>query len=262
MIYAIVFLVKVQSLNYNPGTMKNVSAVILAAGKGVRMQSDLPKVFHKLAGKPLLQHVIETVQSLGIKDIYVVVGYKKELIIDYFKNWQVTFVSQDEQLGTGHAVRMVEPHLKEFSGTVLVLAGDVPLLSVQTLQKLIDFHVLHKASATDLTAELPDAGNYGRIIRDKDGHIVRIVEKKDASSDELKIKEINTGTFCFNAKDLFNALSLVRAENVQKEYYLTDTIEILKRKSRPVYAYLTPDHKKTLGINTKEELAALEALQK
>ncbi len=240
--------------------MGNVAAVILAAGKGTRMQSDLPKVFHDLSGKPMLQHVIETVQSLGISDIYVVVGHKKELIKAHFKNWPVKFVDQTEQLGTGHAVKMAEPFLKNFKGDVLVLAGDVPLLSKETLKNLIAFHSSNKASATDLTANLPDAGNYGRIIRDQSGRIVKIVEKKDATPEELKIKEINTGTFCFNAKDLFDSLNEVKSENAQKEYYLTDTIEILRRKGRPVFAFLAKDHKETLGVNTKEELIALEEI--
>ncbi|MBI5701478.1 NTP transferase domain-containing protein [Candidatus Saganbacteria bacterium] len=239
--------------------MNNIAAIILAAGKGVRMQSDLPKVFHKLGGKPLLQHVIETAQNIGIKDIYVVVGHKKELLVDYFKGWPVKFISQDEQLGTGHAVLMAQPFLKDFNGTVLVLAGDVPLLSAETLNKLIDFHVSHKAAATDLTAKLDDAGNYGRIVRGKDGKVLRIVEKKDASAEELQIQEINSGTFCFNSEDLFSALTKLKPENAQKEHYLTDTIEILNKMDRPVFAYMTGDFKETLGINTKEELAALEA---
>lgn len=222
------------------------------------MQSDLPKVFHHLLDKPLLQHVIEAVQKIGIKDIYIVVGHKKELITDYFKGWPVKFVVQEQQLGTGHAVKITEPNFMGFDGTVLVLAGDVPLLSSETLKNLVDFHEANKAAATDLTAELPDAGAYGRIIRDKDGRIVKIVEKKDATPEELKIREINTGTFCFDSKELFHALAKVKAENVQKEYYLTDTIEILRNEGKPVFAYLTPNHKETLGVNTKEELKHLE----
>lgn len=239
--------------------MKNIAAIILAAGKGVRMQSDLPKVFHKLAGKPLLQHVIESVQKCGINKIFVVVGHKKELITEHFKSWNVSFVVQDQQLGTGHAVKMADDHLKDFDGTVLILAGDVPLLSCKTITNLIAFHNTHNAAATDLTAILPDAGNYGRIVRDNNGHIVKIVEKKDASPEELNIREINTGTFCFDCKLLFEALRELRAENVQKEYYLTDTIEILKAKGKPVFAFPAEDYTETLGINTKEELAQMEA---
>jgi UDP-N-acetylglucosamine diphosphorylase/glucosamine-1-phosphate N-acetyltransferase len=242
--------------------MDDLRAIILAAGKGVRMRSDLPKVFHPVLGRPLLSYVIDTVKKLGIGQIYVVVGHKKEMMTDYFKDSGVIFVEQNEQLGTGHAVMQVKPLLADFSGEVLVLAGDVPLLRCSTLKGLIDFHLRHQAAATDLTAKLPDAGNYGRIIRDQAGHILRIVEKKDASPDELKITEINTGTFCFNSPALFEALAEVKAENAQKEYYLTDTIEILKRKKLPVFAYLASDYRETLGVNTPDELKQIEEILK
>lgn len=238
---------------------KGTAAIVLAAGKGVRMKSELPKVFHSLAGKPMLEYVISTLKKLGVSRIYVVVGHKKELIIDYFKGWDIVFVEQKEQLGTGHAVMQAEPHLKNFSGRVLVLAGDVPLLKVGTLRRLVDFHIQHHSSATVLTAELPDAGNYGRIIRNQDGLILKIVEKKDASPNEIKIREINTGTFCFESKPLFSALSEVKPENAQQEYYLTDTIEIIKNQGFPVFAYMADDYKEALGVNTKEELRALES---
>jgi UDP-N-acetylglucosamine diphosphorylase/glucosamine-1-phosphate N-acetyltransferase len=239
-----------------------IRAIILAAGKGVRMRSDLPKVFHKVLGEPLLTYVIQTVKDLGIGKIYVVVGHKKEIITEHFRSSGVEFVEQNEQLGTGHAVMQAGPHLKGFSGEVLVLAGDVPLLKAETLKGLIEFHRQHKAAATDLTANLPDAGSYGRIIRDKAGHIIRIVEKKDATSEELQIKEINTGTYCFNSPALFEVLSEVRAENVQKEYYLTDTIEILRKKGLPVFAYKASDWRETLGVNTPDELRQIEDILK
>ncbi|SRR3989339_156274 len=239
--------------------MRDLSAIVLAAGKGVRMNSPLPKCFHKLAGKPLLQHVLETIKELGIKNIYVVVGHQKEVIEDYFKDWPVTFVHQKEQLGTGHAVMICEEEFKKNpTGSVLVLAGDVPLLKAKTLRNLIDFHIKNNAAATDLTAELPDAGNYGRILRDSDGRIVKIVEKKDATPEELAIKEINTGTFCFDSEALFFTLKEVKADNAQKEYYLTDTIGILRQKGKPVFACLAPDYCETLGINTPQELIDLE----
>jgi len=238
---------------------KDAIAIVLAAGKGIRMKSDLPKVFHPLAGKPMLEYVILTLKKLEVGGIYVVVGHKKELIIDYFKDWNIIFVEQKEQLGTGHAVMQAEPHLKKFSGRVLVLAGDVPLLKVETLRHLMDFHIQHHSSATVLTAELPDAGNYGRIIRNQAGLILKIVEKKDANPNELKIREINTGTFCFESKPLFSALSEVKPENAQQEYYLTDTIEILKNQGLPVFAWLAPDYRETLGVNTQEELKELES---
>ncbi|MFC1495839.1 sugar phosphate nucleotidyltransferase [Candidatus Margulisiibacteriota bacterium] len=239
--------------------MENVSAIVLAAGKGVRMKSELPKVMHPLLGKPLLAYVIETLHYFNISSIHVVVGYKKELIENQFASAGVDFIWQQEQLGTGHAVLQAEEAFNQKkTETVLVLAGDVPLLKAETLKALVDFHNQHNSAATDLTAIMPDAGNYGRVIRDRDGHILKIVEKKDATEDELKIKEINTGTFCFNAAKLFAALKEVRSENAQGEYYLTDTIEILKKQGHPVFAFAAPDYKETVGINTKEQLLELE----
>lgn len=240
--------------------MNDLAVVILAAGKGVRMQSDLPKVFHPVLGEPMLAHVLKTTQKLQPAKTLVVVGHRRELITDFFKDWPVEFVVQAEQKGTGHAVLMAEPNLAGFKGTVLILAGDVPLLSERTLRRLLDFHRQQKAAATDLTAVLPAGGNYGRIVRQPNGEILKIVEKKDASPEELKINEVNTGTFCFDKAALFAALKEVRSENAQKEYYLTDTIEILRNQKRPVYAFSTDDPAETLGVNTKDELAEIEAL--
>ena len=240
--------------------MKDLAAIVLAAGKGVRMQSNLPKVFQEILGEPMLSCVLKTLAKLGPAKTLVVVGHQRQLIMDYYHDWPLEFIVQAEQLGTGHAVMQAEPYLKDFSGQVLVLAGDVPLISEKTLRRLIDFHLKNKAAATDLTAVLPDAGSYGRVIRGSGDEIVRIVEKKDASPEELKIKEINTGTFCFDKEALFAALKEVKAENAQKEYYLTDTIHILKGKGRPVFAFPTDNPVETLGINTKEELAAVEKI--
>ena len=239
-------------------SVRDLAVIILAAGKGVRMRSDLPKVFHEIMGEPMLSYVLETVKKLAPAKTLVVVGHMRELIMDYYKDWPVEFVFQAEQKGTGHAVVQAEPNLKGFSGQVLVLAGDVPLLQERTLRALIEFHLQKKAAVTDLTAELPDAGSYGRIIRQENGELLKIVEKKDATPEQLLIKEFNTGTFCFEKEALFAALKEVRADNSQKEYYLTDTVEILRKKGRPVFAFLTKDTDDTLGINTREELVAIE----
>jgi bifunctional UDP-N-acetylglucosamine pyrophosphorylase/glucosamine-1-phosphate N-acetyltransferase len=240
--------------------MGNLAVIILAAGKGVRMKSDLPKVFHEILGEPMLTYVLDTVKRLGPSETYLVVGHKRDLIMDDYKDRGLKFVAQDDQLGTGHAVMQAKPHLEGFSGTVLVLAGDVPLIRYETLKKLVDFHVQRKAAATDLTAELDDPGSYGRIVRNEAGEILRIVEKKDASPGELEIKEFNTGTFCFEKDALFRALAEVRPENAQREYYLTDTIEILRKKGLPVYAFRADDASETLGVNTKDELVAVEKI--
>jgi UDP-N-acetylglucosamine diphosphorylase/glucosamine-1-phosphate N-acetyltransferase len=238
--------------------MTDLAVIILAAGKGTRMKSDLPKVFHEILGEPMLSYGLNTVKKLNPKRTLLVVGHMRDLIIDFYKDWGVDFVIQDLQLGTGHAVMQAKPKLEDFSGTVLVLNGDVPLLSEKTLRDLIDFHISNKAAATDLTAVLLDAGNYGRIIRKENGQIVKIVEKKDATPDQLKIGEFNTGTFCFDKEALLLALSEIRSDNAQKEYYLTDAIEILNKKNLPVFAYQAKDASETLGINTKEELVAIE----
>ncbi|MBU1026840.1 MAG: NTP transferase domain-containing protein [Candidatus Margulisbacteria bacterium] len=240
--------------------MDKLAVIILAAGKGTRMKSDLPKVFHEVLGEPMLTYVLETVKKLMPEQTYLVVGHKRDLIMDYYKDWPLKFVIQDQQLGTGHAVSQVKHDLEEFSGTILILAGDVPLLSEKTLKKLIDFHRKNKSVATDLTAVLDDAGNYGRIVRGKNSEILKIVEKKDAGPEELKIKEINTGTFCFDKDALYAALAEVKPNNAQKEYYLTDTLEILKKKNQPVFACVAEYPLETIGINTKEELVSVEKI--
>lgn len=240
--------------------MRDLAAIVLAAGKGVRMKSDLPKVFHEVLGEPMLTYVLRTVQKISPRKILVVVGHMRQLIMDYYKDWPLEFVVQEEQLGTGHAVLQAEPCLKDFSGNVLVLAGDVPLIKEATLRRLIEFHEKNRAAATDLTAELDDAGSYGRIIRNPGGELLRIVEKKDASPEELKIKEFNTGTFCFEKEALFSALREVRADNAQKEYYLTDVIGILTKRNLPVYTYQVRDPNEALGVNTIEEIARVEEL--
>ncbi|MFH1541505.1 MAG: sugar phosphate nucleotidyltransferase [bacterium] len=247
--------------------MENLAVVILAAGKGTRMKSDLPdrqaglpKVFHEILGEPMLTHVLETVKKLNPEKTILVVGHQRALLMDYYQKWPVEFAVQDPQLGTGHAVMQAKPFLDDFEGTVLVLAGDVPLIKEQTLLDLLKLHAEKKAAATDLTAILEEAGNYGRIVRSKDGSIERIVEKRDASPEELKIKEINTGTFCFEKRALFEALAEVKAENAQQEYYLTDTLEILKRKGSSIHAYVAPDPLEIEGINTKEQLVNVEKI--
>lgn len=240
--------------------MQNLAAIVLAAGKGVRMRSDLPKVFHEILGEPMLTYVLETIKKLKPRATYLVVGHMRDLLMDYYQGWELKFVTQEEQLGTGHAVMQVKPFLSDFLGTVLVLNGDVPLITEKTLRQLIDFHLQNRAAATDLTAVLPDAGNYGRVIRKETGELVKIVEKKDATPEELKINEINTGTFCFDKEALFAALAEVRPDNAQKEYYLTDTIEILKKKGLPVFAFRAPDPSETLGVNTREELVEIEKI--
>lgn len=224
------------------------------------MKSDLPKVFHEVLGQPMLSYVLENVKKLSPDITCLVVGHKRDLIMDYYKEWPLKFVIQEEQLGTGHAVAQAKPLLEDFEGTVLVLAGDVPLLTAATLEQLLACHYQNKAAATDLTASLPDAGNYGRIVRGPKGEIVKIVEKKDATPEELQIKEINTGTFAFDKAALFWALAQVRPNNAQQEYYLTDTLEILRQSGRSIMACPVTDPAEILGVNTTEELVGIEKI--
>jgi len=235
-------------------------AVILAAGKGERMKSDLPKVLHKLGGKPMVEYVINTAKKAGVERIILVVGHKWEQAQNSLKHLKVEFVIQKEQLGTGHAVLQTQKLLSDFEGDVLILCGDVPLLRLDTLKKLLKEHRRKKVAATVLTAILEDPSGYGRIIRDQRGMVQEIVEEKDASADQKKIKEINTGTFAFDRASLFSVLEKVTADNKQGEYYLTDTLMLLQDQSLPIWGVVASDPLETLGINSPEELIRVEKI--
>lgn len=238
--------------------MKDTEVIILAAGKGTRMNSDLPKVLHKICGEPLLHHVLNNVRGVFSSPPYVVIGHQAEKVRSLFKDYPAVFVLQEEQLGTGHAVMQAEPFLKDRDLTVMVLNGDMPLINPGIIKDLAQYHYGSGASATVLTVKMDDPKGYGRIVRDRSGHLEKIVEQKDASLGELEINEINTGTYCFNSKDLFAALHDVRSENAQHEYYLTDVIAILRSKRKKVCAFLIDDAQSAIGINTKEQLSEAE----
>lgn len=235
-------------------------AVILAAGKGKRMKSDLPKVLHKVGGRPMVEYVVDTTRQLGIKRIILVVGHRWEQAKDYLESLPAELVLQREQLGTGHAVLQVRGLLSGYQGDLLILCGDVPLLRAETLKDLLQQHRKRKAAATVLTSILEDPSGYGRIIRDKQGMVQEIVEDKDASADQKKVKEINTGTFCFDKASLFSVLKKVTKDNEQGEYYLTDTLKLLLRQNRPVWAVVASDPSETLGINSPEELKEVDRI--
>ena len=238
---------------------KQTAAIVLAAGKGTRMKSSHPKVTFPLAGIPLIERVVMTLQNISIDNIAIVVGYKKDEVISCVSPMQnVFFIEQKEQLGTGNAVAICKDYFKDFNGYIFILAGDVPLLTTDTLSKLKEKHIQTNADATVLTAILDDAKMYGRIIRDKDGNVERIVEFKDANEQEREIKEINTGIFCFNSPALFSAVVKIDNNNKQKEYYLTDTLEILKRSGMKVSAQIVEDPTETSGVNSQLHLAELE----
>jgi bifunctional UDP-N-acetylglucosamine pyrophosphorylase/glucosamine-1-phosphate N-acetyltransferase len=234
------------------------AAVILAAGKGTRMPAwDIPKVMHEVNGKPMVAHVVEAIRRVCDDRIYVVVGYKAEQVRGALGNTGVRFVYQNEQLGTGHAVVQCEEALKGFTGTVIVLNGDVPCLRPETIERFAHYHDAEGAAATVLTAVVENPTGYGRIVRAPDGSLLRIVEEKDASGEERRIREINSGLFCFEKEKLFAALSATDRDNVQKEYYLTDVIRVLKRGGEPVRAYRVDDPWEVSGVNTEEELNAV-----
>ena len=240
--------------------MKNkISIIILAAGKGVRMKSDLPKVANLLAGKSLVGRVVTTAEHFKPEKIVVVVGYKKDAVIDCLSGFDnITFVEQKEQLGTGHAVYVTRENFKDFDGIVIILPGDVPLLKERTLEDLIKIHEEKHAAATVLTVDLYDPTGYGRIVRTKEGYVEKIVEHKDASEEIRKIKEINTGIFCFDSRELFSVLPNVGQDNSQNEMYLTDAVELLRKKGKSVAAVKVNDPVEVAGINSKEQLQELE----
>jgi UDP-N-acetylglucosamine diphosphorylase/glucosamine-1-phosphate N-acetyltransferase len=231
--------------------------VILAAGQGKRMQSDLPKVLHAVGGRPMVRHVIDAVKTMRAHPIIVVTGYQAALVEDACRDADVEFVRQTEQLGTGHAVMQAEPQLAAFTGTVLVLNGDVPGLRPPTIRRFVEYHVSERAAATVLTAALDDPSGYGRIVRDGQDRLLRIVEDRDATPAERTIREINSGLFCFAAPELFPALRRVTRRNAQNEYYLTDVIGLLASEGKQVAAWRIDDAREVAGVNNPDELDAV-----
>jgi bifunctional UDP-N-acetylglucosamine pyrophosphorylase/glucosamine-1-phosphate N-acetyltransferase len=243
--------------------MKNFSVVILAAGIGERMRSSLPKVMHKLSGKPLIKWVIDSVSSLKPDNIVIVLGHRAEKVEEYLSEINVKnlkIVYQKEQIGSAHAVMQAEKVFKNYSGNILVLSGDVPLINVKTLSALIKNNDKTASSITVLAAEVVNPFGYGRIVK-KDGFLERIVEEKDANISEKRINLINSGIYCFD-KNLWKALSKVKPNNSKKEYYITDTVAILKSMGKNVTLTVTKDENEVKGINNRLELSQTEVLLK
>lgn len=235
---------------------ESLVAIILAAGKSTRMKSETPKVLHEVCGKAMIEHVLDAVRQAGVGKIVVIVGHKAEIVQAALAHHSdVQFALQAEQKGTGHAVMMAEEALRGHAGTVLVLAGDTPLLRAESLRGLIEEQQRHRAACVVGTALTENNAGLGRIVRDAAGTFQRIVEHKDASPDELRIQEINTGCFAFDSGDLFAALRELRPENQQAEYYLTDCAEILLRAGKTVLAVNRLDIQEAMGVNTQEQLA-------
>lgn len=241
--------------------MSNRFAVILAAGKGTRMKSKLYKVLHPVMGRPMVQHVIGELQTLHLESIVTVVGFGAEKVSEVVGDAS-EFVIQEEQLGTAHAVEQAKRILDGKKGTTIVVCGDTPLITKDTFKELFEHHENSGAKATILTAQADDATGYGRIIRNEQNEVTKIVEHKDASAEELLVKEINTGTYCFDNEALFHALKQVSNDNAQGEYYLPDVIEILRNEQEIVTAFMTPNFEETLGINDRVALAEAERILK
>lgn len=241
-----------------------LAVVIMAAGKGTRMNDpERAKVMFPLGGRPMISHVIDRAQECGAEEIIVIIGYRGETVREYlresFPDAPLKFAEQTEQLGTAHAVVQAGPFLQDYpGGNVLVLSGDVPLLSTATLSQLVQIHEETDAAGTVLTVKAPDPAGYGRVLRDASGAVSGIVEHKDATEEERQVDEINAGVYVFRAPALFDALPRVGNRNVQGEYYLPDVLSILLDDGLTVAAYCSDDFNEIQGINTVEQLAQAE----
>ncbi|MBC1737629.1 bifunctional UDP-N-acetylglucosamine diphosphorylase/glucosamine-1-phosphate N-acetyltransferase GlmU [Listeria seeligeri] len=234
-------------------------AVVLAAGQGTRMKSKLYKVLHPVCGKPMVEHVVDQISTLDVDKVVTIVGHGAEKVQEHLAG-KSEFVKQEEQLGTAHAVLQAKAALAEKDGVTLVVCGDTPLIEASTMEALLKYHHEKRAKATILTTVIEDPTGYGRIIRDDLGIVEKIVEHKDATEKEQRISEINTGTYCFDNKALFEALEKVSNDNVQGEYYLPDVIKILKDSDEVVAAYRMESFEESLGVNDRIALAEASKL--
>jgi bifunctional UDP-N-acetylglucosamine pyrophosphorylase/glucosamine-1-phosphate N-acetyltransferase len=236
--------------------MEGIATVILAAGKGTRMKSDLVKVLHPLLGLPMLSYPIDlALNGIRAEKTIVVVGYQADRIKERFKDFAVDFVLQGDQLGTGHAVMQAIPFLQPFTGSVLILCGDVPLVKPDTVRSFVETFQRNDSVLSVLTVVVENPAGYGRIIRSPEGWLERIVEEKDASEEEKHIREINTGIFCIKASYLMEGLKEIGPENAQGEYYLTDLVAIARRRGQRCSAHMVGDPVEVMGVNTRVDLA-------
>lgn len=248
-----------------PNEQSTLDVLILAAGLGTRMRSNLAKVLHKIDNRPLINHVCRTASALAPRKVYVVIGHQgeevKKAVFEELNEEHAAFAWQKEQLGTGHAVNSARALLENEDSTLLVLSGDVPMIRAETLAALVQKHHTHRgrgAACTVLTVKLEDPSGYGRVVRDEAGLFDKIVEQKDASDTEKQVKEVNSGIYCFSTKKLFSALSRVKNENAQGEYYLTDVPKLLREDGEDIAIYQHNDPREVSGINNRTELADLE----
>jgi len=246
---------------------KRLTTVILAAGKGKRMKNpEKSKVMHELDSKPMIEYVINLARNIHSEKIIVIVGHQKKAVMDFlsdrFYDGKIRFAHQDDQLGTGHAVMQTESELKDFSGSVLILSGDVPLLKKSTVEKFMDFHFNGGFSASLISAVFDDPSGYGRIIRDDDGNFTDIKEEKDANEKQKEIKEINSGIYIIDNLKLFEGLRTLKDDNAQGEYYLTDIFKYFIEKKYKIGAIPADNTFEIQGINTIEQLTEMENLIK
>lgn len=234
-------------------------AIVLAAGQGKRMKSDLPKVLHRACGRPIVEYVLDAARAAGVERLVVIVGHQAELVHEALgRHRDVQFARQVRQLGTGDAVKAARSAVGDHDGPVLVLAGDTPLLRSESLRTLLKEQSSRSAACVVGTARTAQNRGLGRIVRDADGVFQRIVEEKDANEEQKLIEEVNTGCYAFHGPDLFAALDELQPQNQQGEYYLTDCADILRRRGRPVAAACCFDIAEALGVNTPEQLAQVE----
>jgi bifunctional UDP-N-acetylglucosamine pyrophosphorylase / glucosamine-1-phosphate N-acetyltransferase len=238
----------------------DTAVLVLAAGQGTRMKSDLAKVLHPMAGRPLLAYVLDTLDDLGLGRVLVVIGHQRERVRDLFAGAKVEWVVQAEQRGTGHAAMMAGPALEGFTGTLLVVCGDTPLLQSATLHELLVEHERTQAAVTVLSMRLPDPSGYGRIVRDPGGGIAAIVEDRDATPEQRKIDEVNSAIYAFDYPALVSVLSRLTSRNAQGEYYLTDTVAMLRAAGDRTGVICAADYRELLGINTREQLVEAEEI--
>ncbi|HEX6964109.1 MAG TPA: NTP transferase domain-containing protein [Lacipirellula sp.] len=238
-------------------------AIVLAAGKGTRMKSELPKVLVPVAGRPMLRYVIDALRAAGVERIVVVVGYRAELVRSELADEPaIEFADQTEQLGTGHAVMVCRPQLAEHRGPVVVVAGDSPMLQADSVAALLEESRRTGAACLLGTVTRDDPAGYGRIVRNSDGRFIGIVEEKDATPEQRAIREINVSTYVFDAQELLAALDRLRADNSQREYYITDCPAILLAAGKKVEALPILKPCEALSINNLEELAHVEIVMK
>lgn len=241
--------------------MREKVGIILAAGKGTRMKSDTVKVTMQISGKPIVKYVVDACIGAGIKRIIVGVGYKAENVIESL-GYDFEYVLQKKQLGTGHALMQTRELLKNFIGDLVVLVGDAPLINSKIIGNLIQHHQETDADATLVSTYFDNPPPYGRVVRDKNNRVIKIVEEFDASPEIKMIKEVNSSHYCFKAEVVLPLLSEIKNDNVKKEYYLTDIVEILTKHGKKVETYSVVDPRFILGINTLEEFLTCEEMLK